>query len=44
MAFEAALNPAPSDYYYFMTDVSTGEFHYARTLEEHNQNVAQYLQ
>ncbi len=44
MAFEAALNPTPSDYYYFMTDVSTGEFHYARTLEEHNQNVAQYLQ
>lgn len=43
LAFEAALNPTPSDYYYFMTDVSTGEFHYARTLEEHNQNVYQYL-
>ena len=44
LAFEAALNPTPSDYYYFMTDVSTGEFHYARTLEEHNANVAKYLQ
>ena len=43
-AFEAALNPTPSEYYYFMTDVSTGEFHYARTLEEHNANVAKYLQ
>ena len=39
-AIEAVLNPEPSNYYYFMADVSTGVVYYATTLEEHNANVA----
>ena len=43
MAIEAALHPAVTDYLYYLHD-RTGEIHYARTLEEHNKNVATYLQ
>ena len=39
-AIEAVLNPTDNDYYYFMADVDTGVVYYARTLEEHNANVA----
>ena len=39
-AIEAVLNPTESDYYYFMADVDTGVVYYAKTLEEHNANVA----
>ena len=43
-ALNAVLHPDSSmeGYYYFMADVNTGEIHYAKTLEEHNANVAQY--
>jgi UPF0755 protein len=41
-AIEAVLNPTESDYYYFMADVSTGQVYYAKTLDEHNANVAKY--
>lgn len=42
MAIMAVLEPTPSDYFYYITDTE-GEFHYAKTLAEHNQNVARYL-
>ena len=38
-AILAALAPADTPYYYFCTNLQTGEFYYAETLEEHNQNV-----
>lgn len=38
----AAINYRDTDYLYFLTD-SSGEAHYAKTLEEHNQNKAKYL-
>ena len=42
-AIDAVLHPTDSNYLYFMADVKTGEVHYAETLEEHNANVARYL-
>ncbi|MBQ3271810.1 MAG: endolytic transglycosylase MltG [Solobacterium sp.] len=43
-ALRAVLKPAKHDYYYFMADVyGDGTVYYARTLEEHNANVAKYL-
>lgn len=41
-SLEAVLHPQASDYYYFMADVSTGTVYYARTYEEHLQNIAKY--
>ncbi len=43
-AIQAVLNPDTdyAGYYYFMADVDTGTVYYARTLEEHNANVALY--
>ena len=38
-AIEAALSPAETDYYFFVTDKS-GKFYFASTLEEHQQNLA----
>lgn len=38
----AVFHPTPSDYLYYITD-NHGQMHYARTLEEHNANVATYL-
>lgn len=38
-AIEAALNPAQSDYFYFCNNLETGEFFYATTLEQHQQNL-----
>ncbi len=38
----AALNPKETDYLYYLSDAN-GVNHYAATLEEHNQNIAQYL-
>ena len=39
-AIAAVLEPTESDYYYFMADVDTGVVYYAKTLDEHNANVA----
>lgn len=41
-AIAAVLNPEKTDYYYFMADVNTGVVYYAKTLEEHNRNVAEH--
>lgn len=38
----AVIHPTPTDYYYYLSDKS-GQMHYARTLEEHNANIARYL-
>lgn len=38
-AINAVLQPAATDYYYFVTDSVTGEFYYASTYEEHQENV-----
>ncbi len=40
-ALEAAIHPAQSDYYYFVADAA-GHHRFARTIEEHNENVAAY--
>jgi peptidoglycan lytic transglycosylase G len=40
-ALEAAMHPAQSDNYYFVADAA-GRHRFARTIEEHNQNVAAY--
>lgn len=38
-AIEAVLYPRESDYYYFCSDLSTGEFFFAETLDEHEDNL-----
>lgn len=42
-SIEAALNPAESQYLYFLAEYGTGEVHYAKTLEEHNKLKAKYI-
>jgi UPF0755 protein len=38
-ALEAAIHPATSDFYYFVSD-GNGHHRFAHSLEEHNRNVA----
>ena len=40
-ALDAAMHPAQSDYYYFVADAQ-GHHRFARTIKEHNNNVAAY--
>ncbi|MGG6817776.1 UNVERIFIED_CONTAM: endolytic transglycosylase MltG [Streptococcus canis] len=42
-AIEATLNPASTDYLYFVANVHTGEVYYAKTFEEHSANVEKYV-
>lgn len=42
-AILAAIHPKPSPYWFFIT-TKEGRVVYARTLEEHNANIAKYLQ
>ncbi len=41
-AILAALNPTNSDFIYYITGTD-GQMYYAKTLDEHNQNIAKYL-
>jgi UPF0755 protein len=41
-ALQAAINPADTNYLYFLTD-DQGQVHYATTLDGHQQNRAKYL-
>ena len=41
-SLNAAVNPTESDYMYYLHDKNKG-IHYAKTLEEHNANVARYI-
>lgn len=38
-AIEAVLYPEDSDFYYFCSNLDTGEFFYAKTLSEHEANL-----
>ena len=40
-SLQAAMQPAQSDYYYFVADAE-GHHRFAHTIEEHNENVAAY--
>lgn len=42
-SLEAALNPEASDYWFYLNDQATGQAHYGATLEEHNQNIQDWL-
>lgn len=42
-SIKAVLNPQQNDYYYFVADIKTGQVYYARTFEEHNALVEQYV-
>lgn len=42
-AIQAALNPAKTDYWYYLHDHS-GQIHYAKTLEGQNANIKTFLQ
>ena len=42
-AIRAALNPESNDNWFYLHDVKTGEIHFARTLDEHNQNKAEFI-
>ncbi|MFA5099105.1 MAG: endolytic transglycosylase MltG [Candidatus Paceibacterota bacterium] len=42
-AITAALNPEKSDYWYYLSDPKTKQTIFSKTLEEHNENRARYL-
>jgi len=42
-SLKAAFAPQESDYWYYIHD-SQGQIHYARTLSEHNANIAKYIE
>lgn len=39
---KAALGPQATDYWFYLSD-QNGKMHYAKTFEEHKQNIAKYL-
>ncbi len=41
-SIRAAASPANTDYYYYLHD-SDGKIHFAKTMEEHNENIRRYL-
>jgi UPF0755 protein len=43
LSLRAALDPSPTDHFYFVADAEGGHI-FSRTLAEHNRNVARYRQ
>ena len=41
-SIKAAISPEESDYWYYIHD-NDGKIHFAKTLEEHNENIRKYL-
>lgn len=41
-SIQAVINPAQTDYLYYLSD-QKGKMYYAKTLEEHNENIRKYL-
>lgn len=41
-SIQAVLNPTPTEYWFYLTGLD-GQMHYAQTIEQHNQNIANYL-
>ena len=41
-SIEATVYPQNSDYWFYLSDAS-GRMYYAKTVEEHNKNISQYL-
>jgi len=41
-ALKAVLNPLPTDYWFYLSD-KEGKIHFAKTLEEHQENIIRYL-
>lgn len=42
-AIEATINPAKTNYLYFVANVKTGDVYFAETYEEHSANVQKYV-
>lgn len=42
-AIEAVMQPTPTDDYYFVADISTGNVYFAETYEQHLELVEQYV-
>lgn len=42
-SISAAINPIKSDYWFYISNPATGRMVFAKTLEEHDQNIARYL-
>ncbi|HEM3539806.1 endolytic transglycosylase MltG [Streptococcus suis] len=42
-AIEAVINANTTDYLYFVADVTTGNVYFTNNIDEHNQNVAKYV-
>lgn len=42
-SLQAALEPATTNYYYFVADMSTGKIHFNETLDGHNADVEKYM-
>ncbi|MDO4289133.1 MAG: endolytic transglycosylase MltG, partial [Eubacterium sp.] len=42
-SIDAAINPADTNYLYFVADMDTGKLYFNETLEGHNADVAKYM-
>lgn len=42
-AIEAVINANTTDYLYFVADVTSGNVYFTNNIDEHNQNVAKYV-
>ncbi|MBM7312293.1 endolytic transglycosylase MltG [Streptococcus suis] len=42
-AIEAVINANTTDYLYFVADVTTGNVYFTNNIDEHNKNVAKYV-